>query len=340
MNQKTTDGLNYISKLSISRVWNMVKVYSSFCLSKWTKRPIQWGIPISLTVEPTTSCNLRCPECPSGLREFTRPTGMLQNEFFKSTVDQVYKQISYLIFYFQGEPYLNTAFLEMVKYASAKGVYTATSTNAHYLNDENARKTVESGLDRLIISIDGTTQQTYEQYRIGGDLKKVIEGTENIIQWKKKMNSKTPHVIFQFLVVKPNEHQVKDLEVLAQKLGVDEVRFKTAQMYDYVHGNALIPTIEKYSRYQQQSDGTYKIKNEMLHHCWRLWHSSVITWDGLVVPCCFDKDAKHQLGDLKSKTFRQVWSSSEYNSFRASVLRSRSEIDICKNCTEGTKVWA
>ncbi len=340
LNTRITDGLNYFSKLSPRRLWNATKVVSSFYLSKWSKKPIQWGIPISITFEPTTSCNLRCPECPSGLREFTRPTGMLNNDFFQKTLDEVYKEISYLIFYFQGEPFLNPKFLEMVKYAAMKNIYTATSTNAHYLNDTNARKTVESGLDRLIISIDGTTQETYEQYRIGGDLKKVIEGTENIIKWKKELKSKTPHVIFQFLVVKPNQHQIKDVEVLAKKLGVDEVRFKTAQMYDYVNGNALIPTIEKYSRYQQQSDGTYAIKNEMLNHCWRLWHSTVITWDGLVVPCCFDKDAKHQLGDLKNTSFKQLWKGNKYNNFRASVLRSRSEIDICKNCTEGTKVWA
>ena len=82
----------------------------------------------------------------------------------------------YLIFYFQGEPYLNPDFLDMVKYASGKKIYTATSTNAHYLNDANARRTIESGLDRLIISIDGTTQETYQQYRVGGHLNKVLEG--------------------------------------------------------------------------------------------------------------------------------------------------------------------
>jgi MoaA/NifB/PqqE/SkfB family radical SAM enzyme len=99
-------------------------------------------------------------------------------------------------FYFQGEPYLNPEFLEMVKYASQKNIYTATSTNAHYLTDENARKTVESGLDRLIISIDGTTQEVYQQYRIGGNLEKVIEGARNIVKWKKALNSKKTLCIF------------------------------------------------------------------------------------------------------------------------------------------------
>lgn len=340
MQSRTTDGLNFLSKLTFGRMSNAVKVVLSFYYSKVRKKPVQWGLPISITIEPTTSCNLRCPECPSGKREFTRPTGMLQNDFFKDTIDQLHKKVSYLIFYFQGEPFLNPKFLEMVTYASGKGIYTATSTNAHFLNEHNAKKTIESGLDRLIISIDGTTQETYEQYRIGGDIKKVIEGTKNIIKWKKELRSKTPHIIFQFLVVKPNEHQVEEVKLLAKELGVDEVRFKTAQIYDFENGNPLIPTTDKYSRYKKDATGKFKIKNELIDHCWRLWHSSVITWDGLVVPCCFDKDATHQFGDLKKVNFEEVWKGNQYNSFRASVLRSRSEIDICKNCTEGTQVWS
>ena len=78
------------------------------------------------------------------------------------------EQLFYLTFYFQGEPYINPKFLEMVSYASKKKIFTSTSTNAHYLDSETARKTVESGLDKLIISIDGTSQDTYEAYRIGG----------------------------------------------------------------------------------------------------------------------------------------------------------------------------
>lgn len=78
----------------------------------------------------------------------------------------------------------------------------------------------------------------------------------------------------------------------------------------------------------------------MLNHCWKLWHSSVITWDGLVVPCFFYKEAKHPLGDSKETSFLQIWQGTKYNNFRAAVLRSRSEIDIRKNCSEGTKVWA
>ena len=239
------DSLNLLSKLTFRRAWNGFKVLSSFYISKWTKRPVQWGYPVSISFEPTTSCNLRCPECPSGLRAFTRPTGMLQKDFFRDTIDQMYRELLYLVFYFQGEPYLNPDFLDMVKYASSRKIYTATSTNAHYLTDENARRTIESGLDRLIISIDGTTQDVYQQYRVGGQLNKVIEGARNVVKWKKEKKSKTPFIVFQFLVVKPNEHQVEEVKKLAADVGVDDVWFKTAQVYDFENDpNGLIPTTD------------------------------------------------------------------------------------------------
>lgn len=334
-----SNNIQLLRKLSFKKLFNASKVWASYHVSKCTKKSSSIGFPISMAIEPTTSCNLRCPECPSGLRQFTRPIGMLEPTFFKKTIDEVYQELIYLTFYFQGEPYLNPNFLEMVKYASDKGIYTSTSTNAHYLNKEQAKKTVESKLDRLIISIDGTTQETYEQYRIGGQLQKVIDGTKNIIEAKQALKSNTPHIVFQFLVVKPNEHQLEDVKKLAHDLGVDEVVFKTAQVYDFENGNPLIPDNIKYSRYKKNTDGTYSIKNKLLNQCWRMWSSCVVTWDGVVVPCCFDKDAKHQLGDLKTQSFKELWNSDKYQNFRQSILKSRQEIDICKNCSEGTKVW-
>jgi radical SAM protein with 4Fe4S-binding SPASM domain len=340
MGRKQTDGFNFVSKLTAERAWNASKVLLSFYASRFLGKPIHSGLPISISIEPTTSCNLRCPECPSGLRSFTRPTGMLQQGLFQSLIDQLAPTLSYLIFYFQGEPYLHPEFLELVKYASSKKIYTATSTNAHYLSDKNAEATVRSGLDRLIISIDGTSQETYQSYRVGGSFEKVVESIRNILAWKKKLRSKTPHVVFQFLVVKPNEHEIPELYRLAKELGVDEVKLKTAQIYNYQNGSSLIPTQEKYSRYRKLPDGTYSIKNSFENHCWKMWHSCVVTWDGKVVPCCFDKDAHYVLGDMNEQSFRQIWNGEKYHEFRASLLRSRSEIEMCRNCTEGTKVWA
>ncbi|MFI5149326.1 MAG: SPASM domain-containing protein [Bacteroidia bacterium] len=329
-----------LRRLSLRKVWNTVKVFASYHYSRISGKAIQWGMPVSISIEPTTSCNLRCPECPSGLRSFSRPSGMLDESFFKKTLDELQKDLVYLTFYFQGEPYLNPRFLQMVRYAHSKNIFTSTSTNAHYLDEEAAKATVESGLDRLLISLDGTTQETYASYRVGGNLEKVIEGTKRLVKWKKKLNSATPLLVFQFLVVKPNEHQIEEVRQLANELGVDEVKFKTAQVNDFKNGNKLIPDQDRYSRYRKKSDGTWELKNKLENHCWKLWQSPVITWDGVVVPCCFDKDAKHAMGDLKNTSFRQLWQGEAYRNFRSSVLKSRSEIEICTNCSEGTKVWA
>jgi len=339
MGKRFNDGFNFFGKFTLAKFTNILKITTSFYLSRITRKAILWGQPISLSVEPTTSCNLRCPECPSGLRSFTRPTGMLELDLYYKIIDGQHKYLSYLLLYFQGEPFLHNNFLDMVRYAADKGVYTATSTNAHYFTDTVARETIESGLDRLIISIDGTTQNIYEQYRIGGSLEKVLTGTKTLVKWKKKLKSATPHLIFQFLVVKPNEEQIDEVKKLATELGVDEVKLKTAQLYNYEQGNDLMPNNKKYSRYKLMSDGYYALKHKLYNHCWKMWHSAVITWDGTVVPCCFDKDATHALGDLKEHSFAHIWQNSSYNSFRQTLLKGRSEIDICKNCTEGAKVW-
>lgn len=333
------DTVNFLEKLSFHRILNLLRVVSSFYLSRWTKRVKVWGKPFSISFEPTTACNLACPECPSGQKIFTRPTGKLDPQLFQKSIDTIHRELLYLIFYFQGEPYLNPNFLEMVSYAVSKKIYTITSTNAHFLDDEMARRTVESGLDRLIISLDGTTQEVYEAYRQQGDIKKVLEGARNIFKWKKKLKSHKPYTLFQFLVVKPNEHQIEEVKELAKEVGVDGVLFKSAQIYDFENGSDLIPSVSKYARYRQREDGKWEIKNELNNYCWKMWHSNVITWDGKVVPCCFDKDAKYIMGELSESPFYEIWDSPEYRQFRTRLSVSRKNIDICTNCTEGGKVW-
>ena len=316
-----------------------MRLRTSYIISKSTKKANHKGLPFSLSIEPTTACNLGCPECPSGLKQFTRPTGKLNLELHQVMIEQLKKSVFYINYYFQGEPFLHPKFLDLIVEAKRNKIYTATSTNAHFIDEKKAEEIVESGLDRLIISIDGLTQATYENYRVHGKLSKVIEGTKHLLAAKKKLNSSTPHLIFQFLAVKPNEHEIPEVFKLGKKMKIDEVRIKSAQLYDYENGNPLMPENEKYSRYKVQADGTYKLKYKTGNHCWRMWSSSVFTWDGKVVPCCFDKDAKHVLGSLENRSFNEIWNDKQYIAFRQAVLTGRNQIDICKNCSEGAKVW-
>lgn len=292
-----------------------------------------------MSIEPTTACNLGCPECPSGLKQFTRPTGKLNLDLHQKMLDQVSGSVFYINYYFQGEPFLHPQFLDLIKAAKKHRIYTSTSTNAHFIDEEKANEIIDSGLDRLIISIDGLTQETYENYRVHGNLNKVIEASKLLVEAKKKKKSSTPHLIFQFLAVKANEHEIPAVHSLGNEIGVNEVRIKTAQLYDFKNGNPLMPSNEKYARYKKNSDGTYSLKYKTGNHCWRMWSGSVLTWDGKVVPCCFDKDAKHVLGSIEDLDFNSIWKSERYGKFRQAVLLGRNDIEICKNCSEGAKVW-
>lgn len=332
------DRLNILSKLTFTRFYNIFLLKTSYVLNQlFRSKDIHWGMPYSVSMEPTTSCNLRCKECPSGLRQFSRNTGYMAEDTFKNTVDQLHKHLMYMILYFQGEPYLNKHLFEFVSYARKKKIYTATSTNAHFLSDENCRKTIQSGLDRLIVSFDGIGQETYEKYRVGGNFEKVKKGLQNIIRWKNELKSNTPHVIVQFIVFGTNEHQMEEVKTFCDELGVDELQFKTAQIYHYEKGSPLIPKNEKYSRYKRNEDGTYSLKSTLPNKCYRMWTSNVITWDGKVVPCCFDKDADHQLGDVSKDNMKDIINNKDYIAFRKQVFSDRKKIEICRNCIEGLK---
>jgi len=335
-----SDSFRILKTITFQRILNLVALKSSYHLSRILKKSIVWGKPFSLSIEPTTACNLGCPECPSGLKKFTRPTGKMDLLFHRAVLKSVGKQVFYINYYFQGEPFLHPQFLDLIKEAKKQKIYTSTSTNAHFIDQVKADEIVHSGLDRLIISIDGMTQETYENYRVNGKLSKVIEATKCLIASKNKLKSSTPHLIFQFLAVRQNEHEVPAVFKLAKEIGIEEVRIKTAQLYDYKNGNTLMPENDEFSRYKLTSNGTYVLKYKTGNHCWRMWSSSVLTWDGKVVPCCFDKDAQHVLGSVIENDFHHIWKSEKYHSFRRAILNNRNGIEICQNCSEGTKVWA
>ncbi len=330
----------FFKTLSAARLLNWWRLQYSFYLKTVFPKAGIKGVPYALSIEPTTACNLACPECPSGLKRFTRKTGNMRFDLYRKIITENHQTLWYVNLYFQGEPYIHPDFFKMIALANRYKIYTSTSTNAHFLNKENALKTVRSGLNRLIISIDGTTQEVYEQYRKNGNLQTVLQGIKNIVAAKKELNSRSPYLVLQFLVVKPNEHQINEAKKLARELGVDTIRFKTAQVYDYKYGNDLIPDNPKYSRYTQNADGTFSLKNKYKNRCRRMWNSSVVTQNGEVVPCCFDKDAQHCLGSIQENPLTEIWHNHSYNRFRNKVFTNRRSIDICKNCTEGTKVWS
>lgn len=260
---------------------------------------------------------------------------MMEMDNFTRIIDDISGHAFYLNMYFQGEPYLNPDFLEMIRYAKRNRLYTSTSTNAHFLDESKAEETVEAGLDRLIVSMDGLKQETYEKYRVGGSLPKVEAALRNLFVAKQKLASVTPFVELQFIAFGHNEHEIVALSNLQDEFGIDQVTVKTAQVYDHKGGSDLIPQDGRLSRYVRNGDGKWRVKSELPNHCWKMWHSCVITWDGDVLPCCFDKDGTYQMGNVLNVPLEDIWHGAAYNNFRQQLLSSRKQIDICQNCTEG-----
>lgn len=294
-------------------------------------------MPISYSIEPTNHCNLKCPECPSGLGALTRPLGLLKIDEFRQWIDQIKSTGFYVQLFFQGEPFINKHLPQMIKYAQQHNVYISISTNGHFINSENVDFVLDNAPDKLIYSMDGLDEASYQNYRVGGTFKQADEGLRTLIKRKNERGLKKPYVEFQFIVMKQNEHQLDDVIKYGNDTGVDKVVFKTMQISNYENAIKFLPSDKKYSRYLVEND-SYRIKNNMKNHCFALWRTSVITWDGKVVPCCFDKDAEFNLGMLNGKSFQQIWKSEPYNDFRQRVLDSRKSINMCTNCTEGLKI--
>jgi len=256
-------------------------------------------------------------------------------EDFKTIIDKQKKYLIWLILYFQGEPYLNKNFFKMIAYAKTQRIFTSTSTNGHFLDNTKAEATVKSGLDKIIISLDGLNQETYEKYRIGGDYNTVIQGIKNLVQARKTLKSHSPYIIVQFIVFKTNQHQIKELKKLKKELGIDKIDIKTAQIYSPTDQHHLMPDIKKYRRYQKNDKGEWEIKSRLPNYCLRMWQSAVITWDGDVAPCCFDKDVNYNMGNLLDSSFEEIKNNNKYKDFRKQIFKDRSQIDICRNCSEG-----
>ncbi len=315
-------------------MWSAV----TYWWAQWRGRPGALPRPVALTFEPTTHCNLRCPQCISGRRAFTRPTGQAQLATFQRIVDQLADSVFYVSLYFQGEPYLNPHFLEMVRYARRLGMFTETSTNGHYLSDETCRRTLESGLDQLVISLDGITPESYRTYRVGGRWETVIEGTRRLMKHRREAGLLRPYVVLQFIVFSHNESEVENVHALARNLGVDELRLKTAQVYEEWNGKEWLPSSGEYSRYET-ADGRLRLKTRRRKGCTRLWQEPTITWDGQVLPCCFDKDADHPMGNILQQPFDEIWRGRAYGEFRRKVFADRQNVPMCRNCSEGVRLW-
>ena len=329
------ESLRFLGKLTLPKIINLVLVRLSYLLSILLKRPIVWGMPFFISIEPASICNLECPQCPVGKGDIIRQNKLIDDQLFKGLLDRLSRKSLVANLSFQGEPLMNKNFHELVKIANSKGLFTICSTNGLLITSEVALKLVQSGLDRIIVSLDGIDQETYSKYRRSGDLNRVISGIRALSDARKKAGQKFPFIIVQFLVFRHNQHQVGQIKDLGKMLGADKVLIKSSQIEYQDTAAEWLPEKSKYRRYAFDENGELVLKRKIRNHCRRIWETSVVTTDGMVVPCCFDKRAEFSMGSILESGFESIWKNEEYMNFRRTVLRQRSGITICNNCTEG-----
>ncbi|MDX9929879.1 MAG: radical SAM/SPASM domain-containing protein [Bacteroidales bacterium] len=311
---------------------NAVRSAYSYIASSLTGHPVTYGMPATVSLELTSHCNLRCPECASGSGMMLREKGFMDPALYEKVIRELNPFIWYASLYFQGEPFLHPGIFSFLQLMENTKVII--STNGHYLGGENAARTVLSGIHKLIVSLDGMDQQSYSKYRVNGNLETVMAGIRNVSLERQRLNSPMK-LELQFLVNRFNEHQIAQAESFAREVKAT-LRLKSMQVIDGHDAGEWMPSDRKFARYES-SGGRFTIKNPMPSRCLRLWLNPVITWDGKVLPCCFDKDAEYEMGDLRSQTFREIWHGRKFREFRLKLLSDRKSIPICRNCTSGMR---
>ncbi|MBN1107824.1 MAG: SPASM domain-containing protein [Bacteroidales bacterium] len=315
------------------RFLNAFLVAFSYLQASLSHKPVVYGMPPALGVELTNHCNLKCPECSCGSELMTRNKGFMKTGLFEKIVSELGPYLLNLNLCFQGESMLHPQFFNLL--AKCRHIHSSLSTNGHFLSPENADLIVKSGLNKLIVSLDGMDQQTYSLYRVNGNLETVLTGIQNVAEARSRFSSPMKLVI-QFIVNRHNEHQIGQVRDFANKMKAT-LHLKSMQIINGNTHEAWIPSISKYARYRKTEEG-YSLRSRLPDRCARLWFNPVITWDGNVLPCCFDKDAEHIMGNLLEESFRDIWNGPRYRLFRRSLLTERAMIDICRNCTSGLDI--
>ena len=317
--------------MTLQRLWNELRCRSSYSLSLLGINRVR-HMPTFISVEPANFCSLRCPECPVGMAntnpEAHRKPQLMSWDIFCKAIDAVSADAHTVIFHFQGEPLLHPHLAGMIAYAHHKRLYTMLSTNGQEMTEELATRLRQAGLDRIIVSIDGLSEQSYTAYRVGGSLQKALDA----LRFAAKAG--IPERVLQCLKLSSNEHEWALFHQQYKALGATRLEMKTAQLYDYKNGHPLLPSRARDARYIKGEDGLYHIKNRLHNRCFRLWSGCVVTAEGNVLPCCFDKHEEHPFGNIGKRPFRDIWFNKTARAFRKRVISRRRTIPICTNCTE------
>ncbi len=292
-------------------------------------------LPPAISVELSSRCNLTCPECVTGRGLIGRKNSFISYDLASKIAEQFSGRALSVWLSFQGEPMMHPDFFMILELF--KGMSPVISTNGHYLNIDNCLRLAGSPLKKIIISYDGATPETYGMYRRGGDHARVREGIIMLARTIRERKSDLK-IVLQFLVHRGNEHEIPAAEAFARSAGAG-FRVKSMQVLDPARAGEWIPSDYRLARYACGEEGTPGTGRPHARGCLRMWTSAIITCDGDVVPCCYDKNGLHTMGNINKMSFREIWGGEKYQSFREKVMRDRKLIDLCSTCPEGRKLF-
>ena len=311
------------------------KKFENFKLAKQEEvegKIILESMPYQIDVEPTNVCNLHCPLCSTGTDESTRKKGMLEIENFKKLVDQIKDFALQLSLQNWGESTLVKDFPKMIRYATDAGIFSRVSTNFSVdYTDDYLEQFVESGIGRIVIDVDGTTQEVYEKYRVGGNLETVIKNTKLAMEIKDKKGLEYPKIQARMIVNKYNEHQLEDFKKLSKDLGVDEMEVGNLQLNPNSAAEKWLPKNKQYvySTYLGERRET---------QCHWPWSGMVINWDGGIAPCSIIDDPNSDFGNVFEKDLKEIWNNEYYTSARSTWSKGlkKDKFVICNMCKNDT----
>lgn len=323
----------------LAKILNWIRVEAS--VSVKPGRP--WGQPTHLQIEPSSVCNLRCPVCPvvTGLG---RSAGLMDVELFKRIIDECCGSVFLISLWGWGEPLVHPRIHDMVAYARSKGIAVITSTNGHTLmKPGQVDRLIESGLDVLIVAVDGATQETYGRYRRPGDLASVLDGVRLLAERRRELGATSPRIDMRMVVMKHNEHEVQAMITVARAAGADMFSLKT--MNPLTHDpygldpspqidsdDHFIPSNPRYQRFRYEADGKTRIRVED-NPCRRLWNNPEVQSDGVVCTCSSDVSGRLATGDLNRQSLGEIWASPTYRQARVQFRTDWEKRIPCCTCT-------
>lgn len=321
-------------ELTPKRIFNFSMNYIRFL----SKNPKIIAPPSVLQIEPTNLCNLNCPLCPTGNSTLKAPRGFMSLENYKKIIDEVGDHLLNITLYNYGEPFMNRNIYSMIEYAKKKRIFLRISTNGHFFDDqENIERLIKSGLDSLIIALDGASRETFSKYRKKGNFEQVLNNIKRLVEEKRRAKKRTPFIEILFVVMKHNEHEIPLIKKIAKEAGVNNLCIRSANLghdtsSDLESAENYLPKTEEFQRYNVK-DGKL-VKKAKSGSCIRLWLYSVINWDGTIVPCCFDPHRKFLLGNMfEEGSFLKIWKGKKYQDLRRAIMDNKDSFPMCRDCS-------